>query len=107
MFSRADRREWAVLGLVALGWCLLVAPALHRETHAEGRKHSHGVPSQQQQQQRNHGEGSFEHQLAVFVAPASAPIVFGEFTALGLLQVDAPDSPFAAKQRLVCKAKEP
>jgi hypothetical protein len=105
MFSRADRREWAVLGLVALGWCLLVAPALHRETHAEGRKHSHGVPSQQQQ--RNHGEGSFEHQLAVFVAPASAPSVFGEFTALALLQVDAPESPFAAPQRSVAQGQAP
>jgi hypothetical protein len=104
MFSRADRREWAVLGLVALGWCLLVAPVLHRETHVEGRKHSHGAPAQQE---KNHGEGSFEHQLAVFVAPAAAPSVFGDFTALALLQVEAPDSPFAAPQRLVAQSQAP
>lgn len=106
MFSRADRREWAVLGLVALGWCLLVAPVLHRETHAEGTKHSHGAPAPSQQQ-GNHGEGSFEHQLAVFVAPPAAPSVFGEFTALAMLQVEVPDSPFAAPQRLVAQAQAP
>ncbi len=90
MLARSDRREWAVLGLVALGWCLLVAPVLHRQTHVEGTKHSHGVPAQPQ---RSHGEGSFEHQLAVFVALGEAPVLVAGLTAVEtdeLLLLEAP-----------------
>src|SRR4051812_27750652 len=103
MFSRADRRELAVLGLVALSWCLLVAPVLHRETHAAGRKHSHGLPSQQ----RSHGEGSFEHQLAVFVAPPASPVVLGSFGALALLVLDPPLAPLGERRRSVAQARAP
>jgi hypothetical protein len=104
MLARSDRREWAVLGLVALGWCLLVAPLLHRQTHVEGTKHTHGAPAQSE---RNHGEGSFEHQLAVFVAPPAAPVVFGDFTALASLELRAPRAPWIVELRRVEQAQAP
>lgn len=55
-----------MLGLLALGWALLVAPVLHRETHSHGTSHSHGPSSNQK-----HGDGSLEHQALAFTqAPA-------------------------------------
>jgi hypothetical protein len=58
-----------VLGLVALAWGLLVAPLLHRETHAHGHSHSHGPA----QPSAPHGGGSLEHQALSFVESPAAP----------------------------------
>ncbi len=61
-----------MLGLVALTWCLLVAPVLHRETHSHGTKHSHQGPGDSrpsQDSRESHGSGSFEHFAVSFVAP--------------------------------------
>ena len=67
VFHRRDHREWALLGLLALSWALLVAPVLHREAHAHGdHGHRHGPTAP-----LKHGEGSLEHQLLAWVdAPA-------------------------------------
>lgn len=104
MLARSDRREWAVLGLVALGWCLLVAPFLHRQTHVEGRKHSHSVPAQPE---RTHGQGSFEHQLAVFTAPPAAPVVLAQLTALVSVELPARDAPLISALRRVEQSQAP
>ncbi len=50
-----------MLGLLALGWCLLVAPLLHRFVHAHGVDHTHQAG------------GSFEHQDLHFTAPPQLP----------------------------------
>lgn len=72
MLQRADRREWAVLGLVALAWGLLLGPLLHREVHAHGDHHSHG-PSPR----LPHGAGSVEHQaIDLTAAPALPQVTF-------------------------------
>ena len=104
MLARTDRREWAVLGLVALGWCLLVAPVLHRQTHVEGTKHSHGAPAPSE---RSHGEGSFEHQLAVFVAPGEAPLVLARMTAVEARKPITPDVPLVSALRRVEMSQAP
>lgn len=87
MLSRRDRREWAVLGLVALAWGLLVAPLIHRETHTHGHSHSHG-PAQPSGQ---HGAGSLEHQALSFVerAPAPAPLFIATVVRLPAAPVPA------------------
>ncbi len=104
MLARSDRREWAVLGLVALGWCLLVAPVLHRQTHLEGTKHSHGAPAQSE---RSHGEGSFEHQLAVFVAPGEAPVVVARLMAIEARDFVLPEAPWVSSLRRVEMSQAP
>lgn len=104
MLSQRDRREWAVLGLVALGWCLLVAPLLHRQTHVEGTQHTHGAPAQSE---RTHGDGSFEHQLAVFLAPPAAPALFGDLTALAALDLAVPATPWRVAPRRVEQSQAP
>lgn len=102
MLSKNDRREWAVLGLIALGWALLVAPLVHRETHAHGTAHSHGPNSP-----LKHGDGSLEHQaLAFFDAPSlvePTPV----FLALNLTQHHAPDSVDAPQLRRVEQSQAP
>lgn len=103
VFARADRREWAVLGLLALAWALLAAPLLHRVAHAHGHAHHHGEelpPSQ-------HGQGSLEHQQATFLAtPAAAPPVFVAVR-LPRAAVAAPARPALMPRRAVAQAQAP
>ncbi len=106
MFARGDRREWAVLGLVALAWCLLIAPVVHRETHAHGSKHSHGAPGQLPND-GSHGSGSFEHQLVAFVAPAVAPSLSGTLLVLGQPSLVAPAAPSLRALRRVEQSQAP
>ncbi|MFZ5439284.1 MAG: hypothetical protein ACOZQL_04705 [Myxococcota bacterium] len=69
LLARRDRREWAVLGLVLLAWGLLVAPLVHRESHAHGHRHSHGPT----QPSSPHGAASLEHQALSFVEGPATP----------------------------------
>ncbi len=65
-----------MLTLLALGWCLLLAPALHRLTHTHGVQHTHEAG------------GSFEHHDLAFAAPSNAlePVLLAQrFTRLPLL----------------------
>jgi hypothetical protein len=84
VFSRRDRVELGVLGLVVLAWGLLVAPLVHSFTHAHGHRHTHGVPSK-----GAHAEpGTVEHLLAVATEtpPAVDPIRIGVLLTLAELQ---------------------
>lgn len=102
----ADRRELAVLGLVVLGWGLLVSPLLHRETHAHGATHSHGAPSKQAPVER-HGAGSLEHgSFALAAAPALPPVVVVQL-ALAVTPVVAPEAPWRAPARRVEQSQAP
>ncbi len=96
MLARRDRREWAVLGLVALGWCLLIAPVLHRETHAHGTPHSH-----------QQGSGNFEHQSIAFVAPVDVVDVPGVWVAVAEVGDVAPLAVELRGQRRVEQSQAP
>jgi hypothetical protein len=103
VFSRADRREWAVLGLLALAWALLAAPLLHRAAHAHGHAHHHGdeVPPAQ------HGHGSLEHQQALFLpAPKLASPVFVAVRR-PLASLAVPARPELTHRRAVAQAQAP
>lgn len=63
MFSRRDRVELSVLGLVVLAWGLLVSPLLHSLAHAHAHGHEHGAPARS----TGHGAGSLEHHAAAFL----------------------------------------
>lgn len=103
MFARADRREWAVLGLVALAWGLLVAPLVHREVHSHaGGKHSHGPVKSGQ-----HGVGSVEHQAVSFVAAAVMAVPVWVAVSLGDQWVAGPVAVALARLRLVAQAQAP
>lgn len=95
MFSRADRREWAVLGLVVLAWCLLVAPLLHRLTHAHGHTHAHA------------SSANFEHQTLSFTAPAETTPLLALVTRLELARVGQPAAPAVEPQRRVEQSQAP
>lgn len=95
MFRRADRREWAVLGLVALAWCLLVAPLLHGLTHAHGHAHTHATA------------GNFEHQSLSFTPPAAPPVLVAVVTRLPLVRDAAPSSPAVEAPRRVEQSQAP
>ena len=89
MFSRRDRVELSVLGLVVLAWGLLIAPLAHSFTHAHGHRHTHGVPSK-----GAHAEpGSIEHLLAVATQTprVEAPVRPGAVIALA--QFALPSAP--------------
>lgn len=92
MFSRRDRFELAVLGLVALGWALVVAPALHAVEHAHGHRHHHGAPSDAS----HHGNGSFEHQHALFVDAPTAPVLVAQWQPLARVEPRRPEAPSLA-----------
>lgn len=74
--TRRDRRDLALLGLLLLAFGLVVAPLLHRFEHGDGHAHHHHGSSTPDDSR--HGEGSLEHQLASFTAPALAvePVFF-------------------------------
>ncbi|MFO0600341.1 MAG: hypothetical protein U0228_33840 [Myxococcaceae bacterium] len=85
--TRSDRKDLAVLGLVLLGWGLLVAPLLHASTHAHGHAHSHGLP------QGPHGAGTLEHlSLACLETPA-LPELVPQLTIVALREPIAPAAP--------------
>lgn len=95
--KRVDRRELAVLGLLALAWCLVVAPVLHRLTHAHGHQHTHTTPVKQQ----GHGDGTFEHQSVTFTAAAAAPTLTLQLVALATQPALTPTPPDLAALRRV------
>jgi hypothetical protein len=104
VLSRADRREWAVLGLVALAWGLLVAPLVHREAHSHaGGKHSHGPAKSGEQ----HGVGSLEHQAVSFVAApvVQAPVLVA--VAVGVPRVAVPEVVALSRLRRVEQSQAP
>ena len=75
-----------MLGLVALTWCLLVAPVLHRETHSHGTKHAHQGPGDSRESRdsrESHGSGSFEHFAVSFVAPGEVVVGARVVVAMG------------------------
>lgn len=92
MFSRRDRFELAVLGLVTLGWALVVAPALHTVEHVHGHRHHHGAPSDSS----HHGDGSVEHQHALFVDPPAAPVLVAQWRPLARVEALRPEAPSLA-----------
>lgn len=95
MLRRADRREWAVLGLVALAWCLLVAPLLHGLTHAHGHAHTHAT------------SGNFEHQSVSFTAPAEPPTMVALVTRVELRRETPPLIPSVESRRRVEQSQAP
>jgi hypothetical protein len=89
MFSRRDRVELAVLGLVALGWALVAAPVLHTVEHAHGHRHHHGAPGDT----APHGDGSFEHQHVLFVEAPMAPVLVAQWQPLARVEPSRPEAP--------------
>lgn len=81
-----------MLGLVALVWALVVAPALHAVEHAHGHQHHHGAPSDGS----HHGDGSLEHQHALFVDPPAAPVLVAQWHALPRVEPRCPEAPSLA-----------
>ncbi len=96
MFRTSDRREWAFLGLLVLGWGLVLGPTLHRAfTHASGEEHSHhhpGAPT------APHGEGSLEHGKAVFADAPVALTVALFVVAVSVVAVEVPLTPSLTAQ---------
>ncbi len=95
MLRREDRREWAVLGLLALAWCLLVAPVLHRLTHVHGHSHTHATSA------------NFEHQNLSFTAPAEPPPMVAMVARLELVREVRPAAPSVELLRRVEQAQAP
>ena len=92
VFTRRDRVELAVLGLWALGWALVVAPALHAVEH--GHAHHHGAPADTSQ----HGDGSLEHHQALLLQQPPPPAVVTSWTLLAQAEPSSPDAPHLAAQ---------
>ncbi len=86
-----------MLGLVALAWCLLIAPVLHRQTHAHGTGHSHGAPN----------TGNFEHQSVTFTAAAQAPTVAPVLLAVVVREAALPATPELSSARRVEQSQAP
>lgn len=100
--QRSDRREWAVLGLMALAWCLVFAPVLHRLTHSHGHRHAHsGAPTDQ------HGAGTFEHQSVTFTNVATSPVVTLQLFAVFTPRALAPVPPELSALRRVEQSQAP
>jgi len=97
MFTRRDRVELSVLGLLVLGWALVFAPVLHALAHAHGHTHQHGAPSSTPVP---HGAGSVEHQRALFVDAAPAPVLLAAWQPLDVARPPEPDAPFTAARLL-------
>lgn len=95
MLRREDRREWAVLGLLALAWCLLVAPMLHRLTHAHGHSHTHATSA------------NFEHQNLSFTAPSGPPLMVAMVTRLEVAREVRPAAPSVESLRRVEQSQAP
>lgn len=87
---------------MALAWCLVFAPALHRLTHSHGSKHAHsGAPTDQ------HGVGTFEHQSVTFTANATAPVVTLQLFAVFTPRELAPVPPELSALRRVEQSQAP
>lgn len=106
--KRADRRELAVLGLVVLGWGLLVSPLLHRDAHAHGVAHTHGpsgkhVPVSNEQ----HGADSLEHQAVAFTSAPALPDGVVALLAVKWTHDVEPGAPWVAAPRRVEQSQAP
>ena len=88
---------------MALAWCLMVAPLLHRLTHAHGHQHTHNGPVQQS----GHGDGSFEHQSAVFTRAPSMSLVAPVLLAMVVGEAVAPGIPELISTRRVEQSQAP
>jgi hypothetical protein len=88
VFSRRDRVELSILGLVILGWALVVSPVLHAVEH--GHAHAHGAPSPAP---ASHGAGSVEHAKAVFQSSPAVPVVVALWQPLVSPSRSFPDAP--------------
>ena len=98
MFSRKDRQELGVLGLLVLAWGLLVAPVAHAFTHAHGHAHTHGAPSKKSPAPHTAPDGGgVEHLRAVATegAVVEAPLRLASVAALTELR--APRAPALAR----------
>lgn len=84
-----------MLGLVALAWCLLVAPALHGLTHAHGHAHAHAAAA------------NFEHQSLSFTAPAEPPTLVALVTRVELRRETPPRVPSVEALRRVEQSQAP
>ncbi|MCC6336887.1 MAG: hypothetical protein IT380_23210 [Myxococcales bacterium] len=93
MFSRRDRVELSVLGLLALGWALVISPVLHAVEHSHGHAHSHGAPAPRP---GAHGEGSVEHGKAVFQSAPAMPVLVAVWQPLERTESLAPEAPSLA-----------
>lgn len=91
MFSRRDRVELSVLGLLVLGWALVVAPLVHTVEHAHGHAHHHGAPAKGEP--ATHGVGSAEHLQAVVSGPAAMPVVVAVWQPLPRVEFASPEAP--------------
>lgn len=86
-----------MLGLMALAWCLVVAPMLHRLTHAHGHQHTHSGPVQ----------GSFEHQSVMFTQAPTMSFVAPVMLALVVREVGVPEVPELISARRVEQSQAP
>lgn len=84
-----------MLGLLALAWCLVFAPVLHRLTHAHGHQHTHRA------------DGTFEHQSVVFTQAPTPPLVAPVLLALVAGEAVAPEVPELISPRRVEQAQAP
>ncbi len=92
-----------MLGLLALAWCLVAAPLLHRLTHAHGHQHTHSGPVKP----GGHGDGSFEHQSVTFTAGATMPVVTPVLLALVVRDAVVPQAPALVSPRRVEQSQAP
>lgn len=82
---------------MALAWCLVFAPFLHRFTHAHGHEHAHNGPVKQS----GHGDGTFEHQSVTFTASPAMPSLALQLVALYTAAQQQPEAPERSALRRV------
>lgn len=92
-----------MLGLLALAWCLVAAPMLHRLTHSHGTQHAHGGPVKP----GGHGDGTFEHQSIAFTSAPAQPVVAPVVLALVQREAVAPEAPSLISSRRVEQSQAP
>lgn len=95
MFSRRDRVELSVLGLVLLAWGLLVAPVLHSFAHAHGHEHVHASAQ------------NLEHHAVAFVDAPPQVELQAEWLLVSRERPPAPVAPQLVATRRVEQSQAP